>query len=50
MNSFSSRSTLRVGQQEYEIYRLDAVEKAGLQPPEEFEDDPRRWNWDTRCC
>src|SRR3954464_8320254 len=30
MNSFSSRSTLRVGQKEYEIYRLDAVEKAGL--------------------
>src|SRR3954467_13557108 len=30
MNSFSSRSTLRVGQKEYEIHRLDALEKAGL--------------------
>src|SRR5438067_7226913 len=30
MNSFSSRSTLRVGKKEYEIYRLDALEKAGL--------------------
>src|SRR3954468_10324852 len=30
MNSFSSRSTLRIGQKEYEIYRWDAAEKAGL--------------------
>ncbi len=30
MNSFDARSTLRVGQQEYEIYRLDALAKAGI--------------------
>src|SRR6266850_101526 len=30
MNSFSSRSTLRVGRKDYEIYRLDALERAGL--------------------
>ena len=29
MNSFGSRSTLRVGSKEFEIYRLDAVEKHG---------------------
>jgi aconitate hydratase len=27
MNSFGSRSKLRAGNQEYEIYRLDALEK-----------------------
>jgi aconitate hydratase len=32
MNSFSSRSKLRVGNQEYEIYRLDALEKHGCPP------------------
>jgi len=30
MDSFASRSTLRVGSKEYEIYRLDVLEKAGL--------------------
>src|SRR5215813_9967741 len=30
MDSFASRSTLRVGNKEYEIYRLDALEKKGL--------------------
>jgi aconitate hydratase len=29
MNSFGSRSTLRVGKQEFEIYRLDALEQHG---------------------
>jgi len=29
MNSFGSRSVLRVGKREFEIYRLDAVEKHG---------------------
>ncbi len=29
MNSFGSRSVLRVGKREFEIYRLDAVEKQG---------------------
>ena len=29
MNSFGSRSTLRVGSKEFEICRLDAVEKYG---------------------
>jgi aconitate hydratase len=29
MNSFSARSTLRVGNKQYEIYRLDALDKAG---------------------
>src|SRR5215469_16146242 len=30
MNSFQSRSTLRVGKTEYEIYRLDALDKQGI--------------------
>src|SRR5512133_3189383 len=29
MNSFNARATLRVGQREYEIYRLDALDKQG---------------------
>src|SRR5579872_6051509 len=29
-NSFGSRSTLRVGSKEYEIYRLDALDKQGV--------------------
>jgi aconitate hydratase len=29
-DTYGSRSTLKVGKQEFEIYRLDAVEKAGL--------------------
>jgi aconitate hydratase len=29
MNSFDARSTLRVGDREYQIYRLDALERAG---------------------
>jgi len=29
MNSFGSRSTLRVGNKDYEIFRLDALDKAG---------------------
>ena len=32
MNSFGSRSKLRVGNQEYEIYRLDALEKQDCSP------------------
>ncbi len=32
MNSFDSRSKLRVGSNEYEIYRLDAIEKIGCKP------------------
>ncbi len=32
MNSFSSRSKLRVASQEYDIYRLDALDKHGCPP------------------
>ncbi|HXZ30664.1 MAG TPA: aconitate hydratase AcnA [Terriglobales bacterium] len=30
MNSFGSRSTLRVGQRDYEIHRIDALDKKGI--------------------
>src|SRR5246127_6019139 len=30
LNSFQSRSSLRVGGKEYEIYRLDALDKQGI--------------------
>src|SRR6202158_3441522 len=30
VNSFGSRSTLKVGNKEYEIYRLDALDKQGI--------------------
>ena len=30
MNSFGSRSTLRVAGHDYEIYRLDALDKQGI--------------------
>src|SRR5215470_16273744 len=30
MNSFNSRSTLRVGSQEYEIYQLDSLDQQGI--------------------
>src|SRR5512135_2497043 len=30
VNSFNSRSTLKVGSKEYEIYRLDALDKSGI--------------------
>src|SRR3954467_6997540 len=30
VNSFNSRSSLKVGKKEYEIYRLDALDKAGI--------------------
>src|SRR5450432_3815658 len=30
MNSFNSRATLKVGKQEYEIFRLDALDKSGV--------------------
>ena len=30
LNSFKSRSTLKVGTKEYEIYRLDALDKQGV--------------------
>ena len=30
MNSFNSRATLKVGSKEYEIYRLDALDKQGI--------------------
>src|SRR5438552_781529 len=30
MNSFNSRSALKVGSKDYEIYRLDALDKAGI--------------------
>jgi aconitate hydratase A / 2-methylisocitrate dehydratase len=30
MNSFNSRSTLKIGGKEYEIYRLDALDKDGI--------------------
>ena len=30
MNSFNSRSTLKVGSKEYEIYRLDALDQQGI--------------------
>src|SRR5271155_4697601 len=30
LNSFNSRSTLKVGRKEYEIYRLDALDKQGI--------------------
>src|SRR5258705_10574541 len=29
-NSFGSRSTLKVGNKEYEIYRIDALDKQGI--------------------
>ncbi len=29
-NSFNSRSTLKVGNKEYEIYRLDALDQQGI--------------------
>jgi aconitate hydratase len=30
LNSFNSRASLKVGKKEYEIYRLDALDKAGI--------------------
>src|ERR1700740_2420456 len=30
LNSFNTRSTLKVGKKEYEIYRLDGLDKAGI--------------------
>jgi len=30
MNSFETRSTLRVGSKDYEIYRLDALDRQGI--------------------
>ena len=30
LNSFDSRATLSVGSKEYEIYRLDALDKQGI--------------------
>ena len=30
VNSFNSKSTLKVGNKEYEIYRLDALDKQGI--------------------
>src|SRR6266480_7680711 len=30
MDSFKSRSTLKVGAEEYEVYRLDALDKQGI--------------------
>jgi len=30
MDSFQSRSTLKVGDKEYEIFRLDALDKQGI--------------------
>ena len=30
LDSFNSRSSLQVGSKEYEIYRLDALDKAGI--------------------
>src|ERR1700760_2692983 len=30
VNSFNSRSTLKVGKKEYEIHRLDALDKQGI--------------------
>ena len=30
MNTFGSRSNLRVGDKEYEIYRIDALDKQGI--------------------
>ena len=30
LNSFNSRSTLKVGNKEYEVYRLDALDKQGI--------------------
>ena len=30
MNSFNSRATVRVGQKDYELYRLDALDKQGI--------------------
>src|SRR5882672_3966966 len=30
MNSFNSRSSLRVGNKEYEIYRIDALDEQGI--------------------
>ena len=51
LESYTVRSELHAipvtNESQVIFYNRDAVEKAGLQPPEEFEDDPRRWNWDT---
>jgi hypothetical protein len=30
MDSFRSRSTLKIGSKEYEIFRLDALDKQGI--------------------
>ena len=30
LNSFNSRASLKVGNKDYEIYRLDALDKAGI--------------------
>src|SRR5215469_17269858 len=30
LNSFNTRSTIKVGSKEFEIYRLDALDKAGI--------------------
>ena len=30
LNSFNARANLRVGSKEYEIYRLDALDKQGI--------------------
>jgi len=30
LNSFNSRATLKVGNTDYEIYRLDALDKQGI--------------------
>jgi ABC-type glycerol-3-phosphate transport system substrate-binding protein len=29
------------------FYNADLLKKANLEPPENFEDDPQKWNWDT---
>jgi ABC-type glycerol-3-phosphate transport system substrate-binding protein len=51
LDSYTAKSELHAipvtNESQVIFYNRDAVEKAGLQPPEEFEDDPRRWNWDT---
>ena len=51
LDSYTARGELHAipvtNESQVIFYNRDAVEKAGLQPPEEFEDDPRRWNWDT---
>jgi aconitate hydratase len=53
---FKSRDVLKVGKQEYVIFRLDALEKAGLVKLSKLPYsirvvlEARLWNSRLRCC